>query len=133
MRLKLKEEPKEWWKFTAVMALAAGLVVCLFFRRGVLGRDALAGVGLALLSILIAAAIQPRWFRGFYRAGMTASFHLGQAMGKALLTVCFLIVVTPLGVLLRLTGKDLLGLKRNSQRTSYWMRPRRPGPLDRQF
>jgi hypothetical protein len=64
---------------------------------------------------------------------MTASFHVGQVTGKVLLTVFFLLVVTPLGLLLRITGKDLLGLKRNLEDASYWRDSRPPGPLDRQF
>src|SRR5262245_7641680 len=133
MRLKLKEQPLEWWKFTAVMAAAAGIVSYFLFRRGLLGRDALAGVALALVSILIIAALRPIWFRGFYRTGMTASFHIGQAIGKILLTILFLLVLTPLGLLLRLTGKDLLGLKRRHETASYWRPARQPGPLNRLF
>jgi len=133
MRVKLKEKPSEWWKFTAVMAVVAGLAAFLAFRRGILSRSALETVALVLVSILIIAAIRPIWFRGFYRIGMTASFHVGQVMGKVLLTVFFLLIVTPLGLLLRITGKDLLGLKRNRATTSYWRESRPPGPLDRQF
>jgi hypothetical protein len=133
MRLKLKEKPLEWWKFTAVMALIASLATLLAFRRGLLSRSTLEAMALVLVSILIIAAIRPTWFRGFYRIGMTASFHVGQVTGKVLLTVFFLLVVTPLGLLLRITGKDLLGLKRNLEEASYWRESRPPGPLDRQF
>ena len=133
MRLKLKEEPKEWWKFTAVMAVLAGAGAGLLFRRGTLNRDALITVAITLVSVLIVAAIRPGWFRRFYRVGMTASFHLGQTMGKILLTIFFLLIVTPLGMILRLSGKDLLKLKQNRQAASYWQQARRPGPLDRQF
>ena len=56
------------------------------------------------LFVLIAALICPRWFRGFYRAGMTVSFHFGQVVGKVLLTVFFFLFLTPLGLLLRLMG-----------------------------
>jgi len=31
--------------------------------------------------VLLLALIQPRWFRGFYRGGMTVSFHIGQVIG----------------------------------------------------
>ena len=133
MRLKLKEKPSEWWKFTAVMAVAASLTAFLSFWRGILSRDALESVVLVLVSILIIAAIRPAWFRRFYRVGMTASFHVGLAFGKVLLTIFFLLLVTPLGLLLRITGKDLLGLKRDRTKRSYWRESRRPGPLNRQF
>ena len=100
MKLKLKEEPVEWLKFTAVMALMLALVAGLLFRRHVIPRAGIFGVlAMALLALLV-CWIRPRWFRGFYRVGMTVSFHFGQVMGKVLLTIFFLLVVTPLGLVL---------------------------------
>ena len=64
---------------------------------------------------------------------MTASWHVGQVMGRLLLTVLFLLLVTPLGLLLRLLGKDLLELKRRPDAASYWHVAKKPGPLDRMF
>jgi hypothetical protein len=69
----------EWQKFVAVMGTAANLVVRMLWWRG---RLPLA-VPVAL-AVLIAALLRPRWFRGFYRAGMTVSFHFGQVVGKDL-------------------------------------------------
>ncbi|HTD84975.1 MAG TPA: SxtJ family membrane protein, partial [Candidatus Binatia bacterium] len=106
MRLKLKEKPREWLKFTAVMALMMTVLSFLAYRRAFPFV-----LGFALLALIV-CAIRPRWFRGFYRAGMTVSFHIGQVIGRVLLTVFFLVVVTPLGLLLRIFGKDLLQLKR---------------------
>ena len=133
MRLKLSEEPKEWLKFTAVMALAVGIATTLLHFRKVLGRPAWFGVLIGLGLVLIVCALRPRWFRGFYRAGMTVSFHFGQFMGKVLLTVFFLIAVTPLGLLLRLAGKDLLRLKRSANADTYWLPAKTNTRFDRQF
>src|SRR5256885_17217061 len=76
-------------------------------------------VGIAAFTLIV-CALRPRLFRGFYRAGMTISFYIGQVMGRILLTVFFILVVTPLGLLLRLAGKDLLQLKRPPGAGSYW-------------
>ena len=71
MRLTLKEEPKEWVKFAAVMATVAGLVAWMLQRRGLFGREILSGF-LGLLAVaMLAGALRPRWLRGFYRRGMT--------------------------------------------------------------
>ena len=132
MRLKLKEEPKEWLQFTAVMAALAVLVSALLYRRKVIGVEALSGIAIAAVLVLCVCAIRPRWFRGFYRAGMTMSFRVGQTLGWLWLTLLFLLVLTPLGLLLRAFGKDLLAMKRRKTDT-YW-RPARPsGDFDRQF
>ena len=132
MKLKLKEDPKEWLKFTAVMAVVAVAVAVLFHRRRVIGFETLAGIAIAIALTVCACAIRPRWFRGFYRVGMTASFRVGQALGWVWLTLFFLVVLTPLGLLLRVSGKDLLAMKRRKTDT-YWRAARPPGGFDRQF
>ena len=132
MMLKLKEEPKEWLKFTAVMALLLVLGSALLYRRKIIGVEALSGTAIAAAVALCVCAIRPRWFRGFYRVGMTASFRIGQALGRVWLTLLFLVVLTPLGLLLRAFGKDLLGMKRRKADT-YWRPARPPGDFDRQF
>ena len=127
MRLKLKESPREWLKFTAVMALMASILSFLLYRpafRFVLG---------AALAALIVCALRPHWFRGFYRGGTTISFYIGQVIGRILLTIFFLVVVTPLGLLLRMFGKDLLQLKRPAAAASYWRPAKTANQFDRMF
>jgi hypothetical protein len=132
MKLKLKEEAKEWLKFTAVMAVVVVAVAVLLLRRKIIGTEALAGIAIAQVLALGVCAVRPRWFRGFYRVGMTASFRVGQALGWVWLTLFFLLVLTPLGLLLRAFGKDLLSMKRRKADT-YWRAARPPGGFDRQF
>lgn len=132
MKLKLKEDPREWLKFTVVMAFAVALITFLLHRKQAVPLKVALGVGAALALALLVCAARPRWFRGFYRAGMTASFHVGQVMGRVMLTVFFLLVVTPLGLALRLCGKDLLATKRRTT-ASYWRAAKPVGPFDRQF
>ncbi len=132
MKLILKENPREWQKFTWVMVLAIGLLCCVSYFRHVLSPvGAVSIAGTAALAGL-ACLVYPRPFRSFYRFGMTVSFHVGQCMGKVLLTVFFVLAVTPLGLFLRLMGKDLLQLKKPNT-NSYWQ-PARPNPhFDRMF
>ncbi len=130
---KLKEQPKEWLKFTAVMALALAVISALLLRRHIIGREMFFAV-LGLLALaLLCCALRPKWFRGFYRAGMTLSFRLGQVVGAVLLTVLFLAVLTPMGLALRLLGKDLLRLKRAPGTQTYWRSARTTHQFDRQF
>ena len=132
MKLKLKEDPKEWLKFTAVMAVLAGFVSFLLFRRKVISTNALTIVGTVLGLILIVCWLKPRWFRVFYRAGMRVSFRIGQVVGWVWLMLFFLLVLTPLGLVLRLLGKDLLALKRRNVPT-YWHPAKNSNQFDRQF
>ncbi len=131
--LRLKEKPIEWIKFTVVMGLAVNVVVWLLWRRGVFPAAAPGVTGGLALAAVVLSLLRPRWFRGFYRGGMTASFHIGQIIGKVLLTLLFFLVVTPLGLLLRLSGKDLLQLKKPGDNRTGWHPAKNNNEFDRMF
>jgi len=133
MQPKLKENPREWQKFTAVMVFMVGAACMVLHRHRMMHTTAMGVAGVALILVLLASLVRPQSFRGFYRSGMTVSFHIGQVMGGILLTLFFLLVVTPLGLFLRLFGKDLLELKKDPDAKTYW-RPARSNPnFDRMF
>jgi|ERR671922_1220376 uncharacterized membrane protein len=133
MRLKLKEDPGEWMKFTVVAAVAAGALGVLLWHRQVISETWLRMVLVLLGGALAGCLVRPRWYRPLYRAGMTISFHVGQVMGQVLLAAVFLLVLTPTGLLLRLLGKDLLKMKRNTAASSYWHAARLSDRFDRLF
>jgi multisubunit Na+/H+ antiporter MnhG subunit len=131
--LRLQEKPSEWIKFTAVMAFGVNLMLWLLWRGELLSETVLMiTVCSGILSILI-AILKPRWFRGFYRVGMTLSFEIGQFFGKLILVLLFFLLVTPLGLLLRLLGKDLLDMRRQPEATTYWKPARSSREFDRMF
>src|SRR5204862_6198999 len=86
-----------------------------------------------ILLALVFCALRPRWLRQPYRFGMRAGYFIGQGFGCILLLLVFLLVLTPLGLLLRLMGKDLLGLKKVSVTTTYWQCARATDQLDTQY
>ncbi len=133
MRLKLKESPREWQKFAAVMCVFPTALGLFLARKGWMPKEGLIAFGCAIALILLAAWLKPGWFRGFYRTGMTASFHVGQCVGWVMLTLLFLLLVTPMGWILRLAGKDLLQLRRDPQARTYWNKPRDSGSLDSMY
>jgi len=120
-------------KFAVVWSLAMATVAALLWLRGMISRPVLFGV-LALLWLALASGVlRPQWLRQPYRCGMTASFFLGQVTGRILLLLVFLFVLIPLGLLLRLLRKDLLGLKKKDGATTYWLPARATDRLDTQF
>jgi len=133
MRPKLKEDPREWRKFAWAALAVVAIVAVVLWRRGALGAGGFLAVIVASLLLAIAATLRPRPVRPVYRAAMTVAFYLGQVMGRLLLALAFLVVVTPLGVALRLGGKDLLRLRRDRRSASYWRSARFTSEFDRQF
>jgi len=63
----------------------------------------------------------PAILRYAYIAWMSLAFALGFIMAHLILTVFFYLVVTPIGLVARLAGKDFLSLKLDRHATSYWI------------
>jgi hypothetical protein len=121
---------------------AFGFVFAVFFA--VIGAWPLLGArsprwwALALgLLFALAAVSRPDALAGLNRLWMRLGLLLGRVVSPMALGVLFFFVVTPTGLLMRLTGKDPLLLKRDAGAASYW-RPRdppgpRPDSMTQQF
>jgi hypothetical protein len=133
MELNLKDEPREWRKSAVLAALGLALISSVLRWRHVLGSR----VWLILLCILaiiaVCAILQPRWFRAYHLLSMRLGFAVSRILGRILLMLFFLFVLTPLGWILRGMGKDSLQLKRLPDATTYWQRSKEISPLDRLF
>jgi hypothetical protein len=133
MKLKLKEEPGEWRKAAWMSALGLALLSSLLRWRRVLPMAAWFMVLCVLAGLAAAAALRPRWFRGYYRFSAKAGFGLSQILARVILASFFLIIITPLGLAMRALGKDPLRLRRPAGTESYWSEARRKSSLDRLF
>jgi hypothetical protein len=131
--LRLKERPAEWVHFTAITGFGLSLATSLLAHAGILSAWVPLGFIAAALAATGLACLRPRWFRGCYRVGMTLSYRLGQTIGMGLLVFVFFFVLTPIGLLLRLSGKDLLDLQRNPQRPTHWKAARSSRAFERMF
>ena len=133
LKPRLKEDPKEWRNFAllccAMLLVLSGIA---FWKKWIDARGYSIAVSVATIGVVL-AVLNPEMFRGFYRGAMTVSFHVGQVVGKVILTVFYFVAVTPLGLLLRLMGKDLLDLRRTSKAESFWRPARKRGKLEQQF
>jgi hypothetical protein len=133
MRLRLREDPREWQKFTAASLLALAILATVLWRRQILTVAHLRVIVGILCVTEVFCLIRPHWSRHFYRGGMTLLSAISHCVSLILLVVVFATVLTPLGWVLRLLGKDPLKLKRNSSATSYWQPSKGEGSFDREF
>jgi hypothetical protein len=133
MKLNFKEDPKEWRKSALLTALGLAILSSLLRWRKHLPVNYWCAL-LALLGLAaIFAVLQPRWFRGWYRLSLRLGFYSSQFIGRCVLMVFFIFVLTPLGFVLRLTGKDPLQIKPPHNAKTYWHQSRECNPLDRLF
>ena len=68
---------------------------------------------LGILNSKILTPLNKLWFR--------FGLFLGKIISPIIMAVIFFLVVTPIGLLMRLFGKDVLNLKLNKKKSSYWI------------
>jgi hypothetical protein len=95
------------WFFGGALRLWA-LVVCAVFGA------------VALAAPRILAPLNRIWTR--------LGLILHKIVSPIVLAIMFFGVVTPMGLAMRLFGRDLLGLRFDRQRPSYWLERSPPGP-----
>ncbi len=79
-----------------------------------------------LAGLFVPAALRP-----VEKAWMKLALVLSAVMTRVILTVAFVLAITPVGLVLRLMGKDLLALRRDSTLPSYWTPVEPDGPATR--
>ncbi len=80
--------------------------------------------GTALVGLGLAA---PGMLGPVYRVWMTAALVMGFAMTRVILTVAFVFVFAPVGLLFRVLRRDVLAQRPDAAAPSYWIR-RDDGP-----
>ena len=84
---------------------------------------------LAIASIFVAAAfLRPNFLGPLNRLWTKLGFLLGKIVSPIVLGLLFFLVVTPVGLMMRLTGKDPMRLRQDSRAGSYWIVRCPPGP-----
>jgi hypothetical protein len=83
--------------------------------------------GLAGLFVLL-ALVMPAVLAPLNKVWMRLGLLLGKIVSPIALAVMFYLIITPIGLLMRLTGKDPLRLKFAKADASYWIRREPPGP-----
>ena len=71
--------------------------------------------------LVLFGAILPRTLKWIYIAWMSVAFVLGFVMAHVILTLLFFLVITPIGLVARVVGKDFLSLKLDRAAKSYWI------------
>lgn len=70
--------------------------------------------------LVLFGVARPKVLRYVYIFWMTFAALMGWAMSRILLTVLFYTTVTPIGLIMRWQGKDLLDVKFPDSKASFW-------------
>ena len=71
------------------------------------------------LAFLIITIIKPNLFTFLNKLWVKFGFLLGKIISPIIMGLVFFFVVTPIGILIRIFNKDVMGLKRGA--SSYWI------------
>jgi hypothetical protein len=74
------------------------------------------------------AILKPALLAGLNRQWAKLGLLLGKVVSPVALGILFYCVIAPIGLLMRLTGKDPLRLKLDRETDSYWITRKPPGP-----
>ena len=128
MAKKTQTEAQRLRKFALVMTVAFAILGSLLLWRGREWAEYLLYVaGFFLVMGLVA----PKLLGPIERIWMKFARALGVVMTTIILTLTFFLLMTPMGLLLRAMGKDLLGLRGDPEIQTYWAPVEEDGPCSR--
>jgi hypothetical protein len=114
---ELKTTPRDLRNFGFVMAGALGILGLMLLWKH--SHNAVYFLSVAG-AFLVFSLILPRALIVLYYPWMAIAFVMGWFMTRVILSAAFFLVFTPIGLALRMFGKDLLDLKLDPDEKTYW-------------
>jgi len=123
----IKSERSDLRKFGISVGIVVGIIGGLLLWRG---RDSYPYFLIISAFLVLSGLLFPRVLLPLQKAWMTMAVVLGWFMTRVIVAVLFYIIVTPIGLITRISGKEFLQLKIDRSRESYWLY-RRERPFDK--
>jgi hypothetical protein len=137
IKIDLSPKPEFLRQFALVTIVGLPLLTAAVLRiAGVFAWDHLALLvagAVALLQCTLAFAGWLHLTRVVYVLLMCVSFPIGFVVSNVLLVAIYFLVFTPIGLVFRLIGRDMMGRRLEPSRTSYWHQRPAPRPLASYF
>ena len=114
----IKSDKKELRKFSLVIGIFLGLLGGLSWWRS---TDHYPWLFVVAMAFLLVGLGRPMLLKPIHKAWMTLAILMGWVMTRIILSVLFYLIVTPIGLSMRLLGKDLLDLEFSDDADSYWI------------
>ena len=113
----IKSEKSDIRNFGITLGIILLLISGFLFWKEKESYQIFSGIGITLS--LIAIAI-PSFLKPVYWMWMIFGIILGWFMTRVILSLLFYIIITPIGLTLRLFGKQFLELRWDKSKESYW-------------
>ena len=70
--------------------------------------------------LILSGLTRPALLKPVQKVWMSFAVVMGWFMTRVILAVLFFLVVTPIGVIFKVLGKDIIGVKIDKEAESYW-------------
>ena len=117
---------KELHKFGIISLIASVLIALLLYVLKGLGIQWMAVIFFVGFIIFVSSMISLKVTRGIYLGLILVTMPIGLVVSFTLMATFYFLLLTPLGLLFRLMGRDSLGRKFDSNTNSYWISRRPP-------
>ncbi|RMF55743.1 MAG: hypothetical protein D6748_14820 [Calditrichaeota bacterium] len=118
LNVSRKASPKELRKFGITIGIFLGIISGVLFWKESIYFNWVLGVSIAFLSI---GSLVPTLLKPVYLVWMSFAVIMGYIMSHLILGIIFLLVFSPVGLILRLLRKDPLKEKIDPTAKSYWI------------
>lgn len=115
----IKETKKDLRKFGLTVGIVIAVISAVLFYYE---RASYFYFGLAALLLIVPALVSPQVLRPLNKIWMTLAIILGWFMTRVILSVLYYLILTPIGFIAKIFGKEFLDLKWNRKQDSYWIK-----------
>ena len=118
IQINRRPKPRDLRVFATLWLIFLGTFAALALRKG---NPTLAAI-LGSLALIVGALglIAPPTVRLVYLAAVYVTFPIGFVVSHLILGLVYFLLITPIGLLMRLLGRDPLQRRFEPKRTSYW-------------
>ncbi len=124
------KELRDFGKIALIATAILGLLLYVFKGIGIEWSLAIWALGII---IFLTSLISIKLTRLIYLGLILITFPIGWVVSFILMALFYFLLITPLGVVFRLMGKDLLNQKFDQEAKSYWVARKPPENLSRYF
>ena len=113
----IKSEKNNLRKFGIIVGIVLLIIAGLFFLKEKESFQLFFAIGIVLF---VTGIVIPFTLKPIYWVWMTFATILGWFMTRVILSLLFYVILSPIGLIARLFGKQFLDLKWNKTDSTYW-------------
>lgn len=114
----IKGDKSDWKKFGITMSIILAIIgfFLLWKKNNYFEYSFYLAAAFFIPGLILPSALKP-----VYKVWMALSVVMGFIMTRVIMIIIFYLIVTPLGLIARITGKNFLDMKIDKNAKSYWI------------